>query len=422
MHPVQPPRSAVSGATGAVGLIGLSAAVVLCRWFGLAAAAASVVALVACAAAMLAWTIAVEKAHLRPSTGLRFDRARPLPETIGDSAVKLVGLWATWGAIACLYAVLRWYAAPEYGFPMHVLLYGAIPLLLLSIPYIVIFDRFADDRRDGCWHAGSLVLGRWRDVRREALEDHARAWIIKAFFLPYVLVLLPDSYVALTGGPADRDPVALAAWAIGVLFFVDIVFGAVGYACTFKAADTHIRSANPYAIAWVAALACYPPFIVMGRGGPLDYHPHGQDWSAWLAGSPVLLALWGMLLVALLGVYVWATVIFGLRFSNLTHRGIITNGPYRFLKHPAYVAKNLFWWAAAMPFLSTVGPFAAVRNCALLLAVNALYLVRARTEERHLLADPDYQAYARWIERHGPLRRLFARDAADRGVQERAPR
>ena len=51
------------------------------------------------------------------------------------------------------------------------------------------------------------------------------------------------------------------------------------------------------------------------------------------------------------------------RFSNLTHRGIITNGPYRYSKHPAYLAKNLSWWLVSMPFMITVSPLA---NAALL--------------------------------------------------------
>ena len=37
------------------------------------------------------------------------------------------------------------------------------------------------------------------------------------------------------------------------------------------------------------------------------------------------------------------------RFSNLTYRGVLTNGPYAFTRHPAYLSKNLFWWCASMP-------------------------------------------------------------------------
>ena len=63
----------------------------------------------------------------------------------------------------------------------------------------------------------------------------------------------------------------------------------------------------------------------------------------------------GAWLVFLTAVYAWATVAFGFRFSNLTHRGILTHGPYAWTKHPAYVSKNLFWWCAVLPFLATSG-------------------------------------------------------------------
>ena len=119
-------------------------------------------------------------------------------------------------------------------------------------------------------------------------------------------------------------------------------------------------------------------------------------------------ALWGGWLVALSAVYAWATVAFGFRFSNLTHRGIITNGPYAWTKHPAYVSKNLFWWFAVLPFLATSGnPVDMIRNSFVLLVVTGVYYWRARTEERHLMADPAYREYAEWMERNGPIPRLI---------------
>src|SRR3546814_1198746 len=68
-----------------------------------------------------------------------------------------------------------------------------------------------------------------------------------------------------------------------------------------------IRTANPYGMAWVAALVCYPPFILMS-GGPLDYQVHGSDWGYWLAGHEGLLIAWGIALVLLTAVYSWATM------------------------------------------------------------------------------------------------------------------
>src|SRR3546814_20214964 len=54
------------------------------------------------------------------------------------------------------------------------------------------------------------------------------------------------------------------------LFVVDVGFATVGYMLTMRPLDAHIRTANPYASAWAAALICYPPLILMNDDGPLD--------------------------------------------------------------------------------------------------------------------------------------------------------
>jgi protein-S-isoprenylcysteine O-methyltransferase Ste14 len=113
----------------------------------------------------------------------------------------------------------------------------------------------------------------------------------------------------------------------------------------------------------------------------------------------------------LTGIYAWATVVFGIRFSNLTYRGVLTHGPYRFTRHPAYLSKNLFWWASVLPFLVTNGSTAdAIRNTFFLLVVNGIYYWRARTEEAHLLAeDAKYGEYHAWMEQHGLITARLAR-------------
>jgi protein-S-isoprenylcysteine O-methyltransferase Ste14 len=142
--------------------------------------------------------------------------------------------------------------------------------------------------------------------------------------------------------------------------------------------------------------------------------------------------VWAIWLVFLTAIYAWATVVFGIRFSNLTYRGVITNGPYRFTRHPAYLTKNLFWWFSVMPFLVTSNSAAdAIRNTFFLLVVNAIYYWRARTEEQHLLAeDAKYREYHAWMEENGlvtaPLvrlrRALFGRGTAgSRGAAAAEP-
>lgn len=102
-------------------------------------------------------------------------------------------------------------------------------------------------------------------------------------------------------------------------------------------------------LGWAVCLVCYQPFHLV-RLAYLNYDD-SERWQDLLPNLPWLTTLWAAVILFLVFIYAWSTVCFGLRFSNLTHRGIITSGPYRFVKHPAYLSKNLSWWLISMPFL-----------------------------------------------------------------------
>jgi protein-S-isoprenylcysteine O-methyltransferase Ste14 len=409
------PASAVSTMVGVVGLLGLFAWVAVARAFEYSGPNAALCALVACGAPMLLWSVLVDKVHRNPSSGLDWDSPpRPLKDTLDISIAKIAGLWATWTAIAMLYCVGRWYWEGVYVFSMKVLGTAAVPLLLASVPYVLWIDRRLREPRDGAWHMGQLVIGRSSAVDKDVLFDFLRSWTIKAFFMAFMIAIVPGNWfgtVTPTNAQIGFNLFSLTFWLIGTMFMIDTVFATVGYALTMKPLDAHIRSANPYAAGWAAALICYPPFILMNQGGPLHYlqGTAGHDaWTYWLDGQPILLIVWAALLIVLAAFYAWATVAFGIRFSNLTHRGILTHGPYALTKHPAYLSKNLFWWLAVLPFLTVTGDMNdALRNTAILAAVSGVYYWRARTEERHLMSDPAYREYAAWMERNGPIPRLL---------------
>ncbi len=360
---------------------------------------------------MLGWSLLVDRVHRNRSTALEWDRPlRPLSETLDISLVKLTGLWATWAIIAMLYCIGRWYWQGQYLFAMQVM-GAAIPVVLLfSIPYVLWIDRRLAEPKDGAYAFGQMLLN-LGSPNREALYEHLRSWGVKGFFTAFMISIVPGNFADVVRPELAEifaNPVTLARWIIGAMFLVDVAFATVGYLMTLRPLDAHIRSANPYAAGWMAALICYPPFLLMNSGGPLDYHPGTEDWVYWLDGHPVLLTVWGVILVALTGIYAWATAAFGMRFSNLTNRGVLTHGPYRWSKHPAYLSKNIFWWLATMPFLATTGSFIdMVRNSVILAMVSGVYYWRARTEERHLMADPAYRAYAEWMDRNAPLPRFF---------------
>jgi protein-S-isoprenylcysteine O-methyltransferase Ste14 len=409
------PASAVSSMVGVVGLVGLFAWVAVARAYELGGPVSSLGALLACGIPMVLWSLLVDKVHRNPSTGIDWAAPpRPVAQSIDVSLVKIAGIWAIWGVIGSLYCIARWYWDGNYLFSMQLLGLSSPLLLVLSVPYIIWLDRRLQDPKDGAWHFGRLVIGKPRGVDREIVYDFLRAWAVKGFFLAFMISIVPGNWADTVRPAAEEiaaNPVNLVRWLIAIMFLIDVSFATVGYMVTMKPLDAHIRSANPYAAGWAAALICYPPFILMNPGGPLDYHEGTAGsgaWTHWLEGAPLALAGMGLVLVVLTGIYAWATVAFGIRFSNLTHRGILTHGPYAWTKHPAYLSKNIFWWLATMPFLTVTGnPVDLIRNCVILAIVSGVYYWRARTEERHLSADPAYVEYAEWMERNGPIPRAI---------------
>ena len=408
------PPSAVGHGVGLVGLLGLGLWTVVARHYGMNGPYAGFAAVVACGLPMVFSSLLVDKVHRNASTGIDWrGPARPLREVFDISLVKIAGLWATWLAIAIFYCVARWYWNGNYRFSMDLFMAAAPWLLAFSIPYVVWIDRRLIDPKDASYAFGQWVIGGAAGrPDRDQVANHARAWTVKGFFLAFMLSIVPGNFASVVDWRIDHavaNPVNLTAFLIAIMFMIDVCMATVGYLLTCKPLDSHIRSANPTLAGWVAALICYPPFVLMGAGGPLDYHAGGAEWDMWTQGHTSVQWLLGGWLVLLTAIYAWATVAFGIRFSNLTHRGILTHGPYRWTRHPAYLSKNLFWWFSALPFLTLSGSLTdMVRNCAMLAVTNAVYYWRARTEEAHLSADPDYRAYSEWMARNGPVPRFFA--------------
>lgn len=407
--PAVRPASAVSHGVGLAGLAGLVAWVATCRVYGLDGPYAALFNLLACGVPMVLWSLLVDRVHLRASTGIDWRLVRPWRETIDVSLTKLAGLWATWAGIALIYATGRFYWEGRFAFAMWCFEYAAPALFLLSIPYVIWLDRRLVAPRDGAWAFGAWLTGT-AAPDTQAIHNHLRSWAVKAFFLAFMLAIVPPNFgefVRIDTANLLQDPVRLSGWLISFMFLIDVAFATVGYLLTMRPLDAHIRTANPYMAGWTAALICYPPFIMMDDGRPFDYRPGTADWIHWMQGHPTALWITGTILVVLTGIYAWATMAFGVRFSNLTNRGIMTHGPYAWSRHPAYLSKNLFWWISTIPMLSTGSLADAARATILMGVVSAIYYWRARTEERHLRADPDYVAYDAWIARHGAVPRFF---------------
>jgi protein-S-isoprenylcysteine O-methyltransferase Ste14 len=112
--------------------------------------------------------------------------------------------------------------------------------------------------------------------------------------------------------------------------------------------------------------------------------------------EPAVVAVQG----AAVALMIWARAVFGHRSfhaaADPTAGGLITTGPYRFVRHPIYAAACLFGWAGVASHWSAVSAQLGV-----LLLVGAL--VRMLCEDRLLAGRyPEYREYAQATKRIVP--------------------
>ena len=278
----------------------------------------------------------------------------------------------------------------------------ALPLIVL---YFSEIDRRMVDPHDGYWQLGALVTGRNRNPNWADLGDFAMGSVIKGLFLPVMFSYLAANMPGLSAqfATVGTGPVQAVAYLAKVMIVMELTIVVVGYTITMRLFDAHIRSTNPFPLAWIVTLVCYEPLNQIVTSRVLNNRP-GRSWTEIIDGYPMLMWPWlGMILLSFF-VWVWATAIFGLRWSNLTNCGTITNGPYKYTKHPDYVAKSVFFWLTAAPFLTAFTAWEAFTASAGLVAVNMIYFGRGRMEEKHMSQDPAYVAYALEMNRRSIFR------------------
>jgi len=405
MSPAERPVSATHGAVAATGLLAFLLAITIIRAdrpFADNVVASALFIIGVTAATIFLVDLAWGKVYRRSSTGLDPDRDRP---SWGRTLTKFAGLIGSLAFVGFLYWLFPEYHGKFYERYFEMLRVLLPPWIALALPYFFLIDRRMCQPRDGYWQMGRIVTFQWQEVDTKVLGQHLLGWLIKGFFLPLMFTYFCNDLTKFLATDFSQFT-AFKFWfdfLFEFAYFIDVGLVSMGYLLSLRLTDTHFRSAEPTMLGWAVALACYEPFWSLIGRQYLAYETPFR-WGAWLWNTPLLYGIWGSTILLLTAIYVWATVSFGARFSNLTHRGIITNGPYRWTKHPAYVAKNLSWWMIAIPFMAQGTPDVALRQSLLLLVLNGIYVLRAKTEEWHLLRDPVYVDYVLWIEAHGMFR------------------
>jgi protein-S-isoprenylcysteine O-methyltransferase Ste14 len=369
--------------------------------------------------------------------------SKKAPKTLGERALyRWTAITGVMAVLLIVYSEHPYYRSAQFApwRPFYTVVF--VLWLLGGYAYVrATLRRFQGTRytvRDGGLHlvllANALQSGRfWRTAKNPRVRTTLLGILVKAFFTPLmtgflaghinslasawlrhkglaplkidlvkgiswtaqtsawwtqVRARLPDFVPSLTDGVALFTPWTWSrsdwSWGLGfaydVVFFVDCGWALMGYASESRWLGNKTRSVEPTGFGWAVCIFCYPPFNnVLGTYLPLD------AGITRISSETVLLVFRG-LTVLLFAIYASATVAFGFKFSNLTNRGIVSRGPYRFIRHPAYVCKCLAWWLEHIPTLTLTKGFFLTLLC-------GVYALRAWTEERHLRRDPEYRAY-----------------------------
>jgi protein-S-isoprenylcysteine O-methyltransferase Ste14 len=237
--------------------------------------------------------------------------------------------------------------------------------------------------------------------------------LVKMFYIPVMTVFFAENFSHLVnnityiddnffgGGPHGYSFAAFTKdiyhISFTVIFSIDVGLAWCGYVISSRWIKNSNVSVEPTILGWLVAILCYPPF----RNFLGYYFPVPSDKSYFLIPNETVVFILTIMIIISYSFYMAATLFFGLRFSNLTHRGIIRRGPYSIVRHPAYLAKNFSWWCVMAPVvfyqvISKNSLSALIGLCGLIF-MTALYYFRAITEEKHLSIDPAYISYCRKV-------------------------
>ena len=219
--------------------------------------------------------------------------------------------------------------------------------------------------------------------------------LVKGFFLP-LMAMFMFHHVSVVSGLMQRistpmEGVHMANWFLDLIynsiFILDTTIALVGYGLELKWLGNKTKSVEPTAFGWIVAIMCYPPFNNVSS----VYFPLQSRDDLYIPFSEEQKIFIRIIIIGLYCIFVWGTVALSVKFSNLSNKGIVGRGPYKYVRHPAYISKNIAWWFEHLQYMK------GGKNIFPLIGWNIVYTLRALTEERHLMKDPEYRAYCKKV-------------------------
>lgn len=381
-------------------------------WVGLCCAALAIITLITMLAmgtfTSIQMTLITSVAYAIPGIFYEYQRIYgwALPQwrqvtintAIYNSVLKTFGLIQILAVAGFLFSILPEYKKDLYKIWQDLYVPYAVGLAVISPLYFLLCEYTVGSKNDIYKYIGrfSLFIFFARVWTRPILRQGLLLWIVKLFFLPIMLGSVHYGVVYFVNHPINtffNDYYRFFDMYWELILALDVVLAVAGYTLSLRFLGTAVISTDPTWRGWIATLICYFPFSSALYGSYLTYED-GLRWGNIIPADTIWYYAYGLVLLSVHTLYLCASLNFGIRYSNLSHRGILTDGLFRLTKHPAYLFKNIGWWMIGLPFISHMGLKTAIANCLLLGGVNIVYWWRARTEEKHLSRDPRYVAYA----------------------------
>lgn len=184
------------------------------------------------------------------------------------------------------------------------------------------------------------------------------------------------------------------------LYFIDCFTFSIGYCTELTLLRNRIRTVESTALGLIFCLACYPPFSGV-TASIVKWQHNDHYYNISVNSAAIINWIFYAIAAFLILIYVAASVALFTKASNLTNRGTVSIFPYNIIRHPAYSTKIALWWLASITIIKNLLIHQHYLELVLYLlgaiVWSFIYYMRAITEERHLLLDPDYRAYTKKV-------------------------
>lgn len=296
----------------------------------------------------------------------------------------------------------------DFSIKKTTILYGVYYLyFILLIPYYIFYNNIESKARIVIGYLKKVIV--WDNSQSEIERTALLAWIVKIFFAPLMITWLSEhifnmlnnlhsSYLGISLFSTDFLVFFNSNFfwtAFSLILFIDVLFFTLWYLLEAPFLKNTIRSVEPTIIGWAACIFCYPPFNSQ-VGKFIDWF--SNDFPNF---ANMYVHIWmNLTILVLMGIYSRASFSLGFKASNLTNRGIVGHGPYKYIRHPAYICKNLAWLVGGIPMIYIALTQESLSIFTVLIGLGwwaGIYYLRSITEENHLSRDPDYVAYKKQV-------------------------